>query len=82
MFLQPNNSEFISNATDQHLQQEIMSTNIPLDEPIPIEYFKITRKIKCLPLLEPKLLDDNLKRLKHKRRNIKRAVKRIVKKRN
>lgn len=53
-----------------------------LDEPLPIEYFKLARKIKCLPLLEPKLLDDNLKRLKHKRRDIKRAVRRIVLKKN
>lgn len=52
-----------------------------LDEPLPIEYFKLTRKIKCLPLLEPKILDDKLRKLKHKRRDIRRTAKRILSKR-
>lgn len=55
-------------------------TNLPLDQPIPIDYFKLTRKIKCLPLLEPKVLDDTLKRLKHKRRDIKRTTRRLLRK--
>lgn len=59
--------------------RRIMPTR-SLDEPIPIEYFKLTRKIKCLPLLEPKILNDKLKHLKRKRRNIKRSARRIIKK--
>lgn len=53
-------------------------TGQSLDQSLPIELFKLTRKIKCLPLLEPKILDDKLKRLKHKRRDIRRSARRLI----
>lgn len=56
----------------------VYETGCPLDKPLPIELFKLNRKIKCLPLLEPKLLDDSLRRLKKKRSDIKRKARRSV----
>lgn len=58
----------------------VYETGQSLDQPLPIEFFKLKRKIKCLPLLEPKILDAKLKRLKHKRRDIRRAARRILRK--
>lgn len=49
-----------------------------LDQPFPLEYFKLKRYIVCLPLLEPRIFDDNLKKLKQKRRKIKRETRRLL----
>lgn len=55
-----------------------MINEIPFDEPIPIELFKLKRKIRCLPLLEARIPDKTIQVLKKKRRDIKRAAKRLV----
>lgn len=54
-------------------------TGCSLDQELPIELFKLVRKIKCLPLLEPKILDNKLSKLKHKRRDIKKTARRLMK---
>lgn len=56
----------------------VYETGQSLDQPLSVELFKLARKIKCLPLLEPKVLDDKLRRIKHKRRTVRRAARRLI----
>lgn len=57
----------------------IFKLDASLDEPLPLDLFKITRRIKCLPLLEPKIVDDKNKKIKNKRRQLKRATRQLLK---